>query len=254
MVAEDMHRSDPKLRIGLFHKKLEEAIGPFKRAELDAFTTSGPLSGDAKAELSGSGIKTVDIPLAMDAVVVAVSPKNTFAKDITKAELVKVWNVGSSNELKWSDVRHGWPAIPVIRALSAADESFIAHVTSVLGTQQLAEAPSLAMNKTSTTAQLLAREQGALGLARYSYAQVNRQKTRMLPVGGIEPTAKTLADGTYPFGLPLTLHATEAALDQRPLLRAFIKDTLDLSQDELSRMGFVQLPARLRQPLQTKTR
>src|SRR5687767_13607858 len=83
----------------------------FCRGETDISNGSRPI---LKEEIEGckqAGIDFYELPIAFDALTVAVSPKNTFIGDcIAVADLKKVWEPGAQGKvMNWSDVKQGLP-------------------------------------------------------------------------------------------------------------------------------------------------
>ena len=61
-----------------------------------------------------------------------VNPANTFATCLTVEELAKIYGPDSPQDLKWSDVRAGFPADPVNRFMPGADSGTFDYFTEVI--------------------------------------------------------------------------------------------------------------------------
>ncbi len=70
-----------------------------------------------KAEIEAcnkNGVKFIELPVAFDALTVAVNSENTWAKDITVAELKKLWEPNAQGKItRWNQVRSSWPDQPI---------------------------------------------------------------------------------------------------------------------------------------------
>ena len=72
---------------------------------------------------TANGIEYVELQVAIDGLTVVVNPENTFATCLTVEELAKIYGPDSPENLKWSDVRAGFPAEPVNRFMPGADSA-----------------------------------------------------------------------------------------------------------------------------------
>ena len=81
----------------------------FCRGETDISNGSRPILKEEIEACKQAGIEFYELPIAFDALTVAVSPKNTFLGDcITVAELKKIWEPGAQGKvMSWSDVKQG---------------------------------------------------------------------------------------------------------------------------------------------------
>ncbi|MHC5831534.1 MAG: substrate-binding domain-containing protein, partial [Nostoc sp.] len=61
-----------------------------------------------------NGVAYMEFPIAFDALTVAVNPQNDWAKDITIAELKKIWEPSAQGKItRWNQVRASWPDRPL---------------------------------------------------------------------------------------------------------------------------------------------
>ena len=83
----------------------------FCRGETDISNGSRPILKEEIEACKQAGIEFYELPLAFDALTVAVSPKNDFIGDcITVADLKKIWEPAAQGKvMNWSDVKPGLP-------------------------------------------------------------------------------------------------------------------------------------------------
>lgn len=62
----------------------------------------------------------------------------------------------------------------------------------------------------------------AIGVFGYSYLEENADTVKGLPMGGVLPTAETIADGTYPASRPLYIYVKAAHIGITPGLDAYL--------------------------------
>jgi phosphate transport system substrate-binding protein len=62
----------------------------------------------------------------------------------------------------------------------------------------------------------------AIGVFGFSYLEENSDQVKGLPLGGIMPTAETIADGTYPGSRPLYIYVKKAHIGVTPGIEAYL--------------------------------
>lgn len=89
----------------------------FCAGESDINNASTPIPGpedpvDFRAACADNGVEYVELPIALDAIVLIANEQNEAVRDIMMAELRRIWEPGSSVDT-WSDLREGWPHEPM---------------------------------------------------------------------------------------------------------------------------------------------
>lgn len=75
---------------------------------------SRPIKPDEIKACSAAGIQPLEIPVALDAVVLAVSTKNNWLKDLTFAEAAKIFDATSVGKItSWKQIRSSFPDTPI---------------------------------------------------------------------------------------------------------------------------------------------
>jgi phosphate transport system substrate-binding protein len=86
----------------------------FCRGETDVSNASRPISKKEMEACKEAGIQYVELPIAYDAMTVVVSPQNNFIKELTVADLKKMWEPAAQNKVKsWKDINPAWPDTPL---------------------------------------------------------------------------------------------------------------------------------------------
>ena len=68
----------------------------------------------------------------------------------------------------------------------------------------------------------IANNPRAIGIFGYSYLEENADQIKGLSVGGVAPTAETIADGTYPGSRPLYMYVKKAHIGVTPGLMEYL--------------------------------
>ena len=102
----------------------------FCRGEIDISNASRPILKEEMDACKAAGISYIELPIAFDALTLAVNPQNTWAKDMTLADLKKIWSPDAQGKImKWKDVRPEWPDLPLKLYGAGADSGTFDYFT-----------------------------------------------------------------------------------------------------------------------------
>jgi len=91
--------------------------GGFKKfcaGETDISNASRPILAAEMKACNKNQVRYVELPVAYDALTIAVHPQNTWAKDITVDELKKIWEPSAQRKItRWKQVRSSWSDRPL---------------------------------------------------------------------------------------------------------------------------------------------
>lgn len=104
--------------------------------------------------------------------------------------------------------------------------------------------------------QRVAENEGAVGVLGYSFMEENQDRVRGIPIGGVAPTATTIADFTYPGARKLYIYVKGEHLDAIPGLRQFVAAWPEAwaPGGYLSERGLIPLPDAERQAAEQAVR
>src|SRR5688500_10560073 len=71
----------------------------FCRGETDISDASRPILKAEMADCAKAGIEYFELPVAFDALTVVINPRNAFIKQLTVAELKKMWEPGAQGKV-----------------------------------------------------------------------------------------------------------------------------------------------------------
>jgi phosphate transport system substrate-binding protein len=228
--------------------------GGFKRfcnGETDINDASRPIKKDDAAEgqaCAAKGIEYVELQVAIDGLTVVVNPANTFATCLTKDELKKIYGPDSPKDLKWSDVRAGFPAETVKRFMPGADSGTFDYFTEVIN----GKVDSATQNATQSEDDniLVTGVEGdanAISFFGYAYYVENKDKLKALEVDGgtgcVGPSEATINDGSYkPLSRPLFIYPDVKKAKAKPELKAYVDYYLANTNALSAEVGYVALP------------
>ncbi|BAC09716.1 periplasmic phosphate-binding protein of phosphate ABC transporter [Thermosynechococcus vestitus BP-1] len=218
----------------------------FCRGETDISNASRPILAKEMAACKAAGIQYIELPVAYDALTVVVNPQNTWAKSLTVAELKRIWEPNSKIN-NWSQVRQGFPNIPLKLFGAGADSGTFDYFTEAInGKSKVSRKDYTASEDDNVLVQGVSRERGALGYFGYAYYAENKNKLKAVSIdngkGPVAPSEKTVIDGTYqPLSRPIFIYVNAKAA-QRPEVKKFITYYLNNGVAMAKKVKYVPLP------------
>jgi phosphate transport system substrate-binding protein len=249
-VAEEFQKSQKgKVRVTVGISGTGGGFKKFCRGESDISNASRPILKEEMDACAKAGIEYVEIPVAFDALTVAVNPKNDWIKSITVAQLKKIWEPAAQGKvMKWKDVDPSWPDSPLKLFGAGADSGTFDYFTeAVNGKAKASRSDFTASEDDNVLVTGIENDRGALGFIPYAYYQPHAAKMKALGIdeakgkGPVLPSEKTVVDGTYsPLSRPLFVYINIKAID-RPEVKEFLAFYLK-SQKLITEVKYVPLP------------
>lgn len=228
---------------------------------IDICKASRPIAQEEIRKAAALKIEFIELPIAIEGIVLVVNPKNDFVATLTMAELKRIWEPDSRIN-NWKDVRAGFPDLP-LKLFGAGPQSgtFDVFTERVVGKAKQCRKDYVASENDNVLVTGVAAETGALGYFGLSYLEENRGKVKAVAIDAgtgepLAPEMDAIRKGTYPLSRPLFLYVSKEAA-ARPAVRAFLdfimKDPARIVEHEHVRCVTLseQLYAKVRERLET---
>jgi phosphate transport system substrate-binding protein len=185
----------------------------FCAGEIDISNASRPINQSEMVACKKNDISYMELPIAFDALTIAVNPQNNWAKDITVAELKKIWEPGAEGKItKWNQVRSSWPDRP-IKLYGAGDKSgtFDYFTEAIVGKAKASRKDYTTSEDDEVLVAGINKDPDALGYFGYAYYEENKDKLKVLAVnsgkGAVLPSPETVEKAKYqPLSRPLFIY------------------------------------------------
>ncbi|WP_432712788.1 PstS family phosphate ABC transporter substrate-binding protein [Pedobacter sp.] len=249
-VAEEFRKVQGDIRVTVGVSGTGGGFKKFLRGETDISNASRPISPSELAIAKTNGIKFIEIPVSYDGMAIVVSPKNTFVKDITVAELKKMWSPESQNKVKsWKQVRDSWPDVPLhLYGAGTSSGTYDYFTEAINGKAKASRGDYTASEDDNVLVQGVTSDIGGLGYFGLAYFTENKDKLKLIPVKltadskAIFPTDITVQNGQYqPLSRPEFIYVNIKSA-QKPYVREFIKFYLEKAATLSKEVGYVPLP------------
>jgi len=218
----------------------------FCRGETDISNASRPILAKEIADCKAAGVSFIELPIAYDALTVVVNPQNKWATNLTVDELKKIWSPDSKIN-NWSQVRQGFPNVPLKLFGAGADSGTFDYFTEAInGKAKVSRKDYTASEDDNVLVQGVSRERGALGYFGYAYYAENRNRLKAVAInngkGPVLPSEQTVLNGTYqPLSRPIFIYVNSRAA-QRPEVKQFVTYYLNNAPALVKKVRYVSLP------------
>lgn len=228
----------------------------FCRGETDLQNASRPITEKEMADCATRKIRYIELPVAFDAMVIVVNPKNTWLNEISVEQLKTIWAPEAQGKItKWNQVNPSWPNEPLKLYGAGSDSGTFDYFTeAIVGKSKSSRGDYTASEDDNTLVQGVANDKNGLGYIPLSYYEENKSKMKMLGVIGgakspkkdiaVKASKETVENGTYfPLSRPLFIYISENSL-KKAEVRQFAEFYLKNASSLVPEVKYVALPAK----------
>jgi phosphate transport system substrate-binding protein len=249
-VAEDFQKAKKQqVRVTVGISGTGGGFKKFCRGETDISNASRPILKAEMADCAKAGIEYFELPVAFDAITVVVNPKNSFIKQLTVAEMRKMWEPAAQGKVtRWNQVNPQWPDQPMKLFGPGADSGTFDYFTeAVVGKSKSSRGDFTASEDDNVLVQGVSRDVNGLGYFGYAYYIENKDKLKAVPIVNgkgqpVEPSMETVLKGAYsPLARPIFIYASAKSL-ARPEVKDFVEYYLKNAGTLAREVKYVPLP------------
>jgi len=242
----------------------------FCKGETDISDASRKIKDEEAATCKAAGIEYTELKIAYDGMTVMTSPDNAAVECLSFADLYALTGPQSQGFNKWSAAGDLAKSLGSNTVFPDADlsitgpgeesgtyDSYVELVITPIASKQTPPAESatrpdyVASANDNQIIAGVADSPSSLGWVGFAYAQENKDKIKELGVAKdpngtcIQPTAATIADGTYPLSRSLYLYVNKAKAAANPAVAGYVD--FYLAEGTISKVletvPYVNLPA-----------
>jgi phosphate transport system substrate-binding protein len=222
----------------------------FCRGEIDISDASRPILDKEMADCKAAGIEYFELPVAFDAITVVINPKNGFIKQLTVAEMKKIWEPAAQGKVtRWNQVNPAWPDQPMKLFGPGADSGTFDYFTeAVVGKSKSSRGDFTASEDDNVLVQGVARDVNALGYFGYAYYVENKDKLKAVPIvndkgQAVTPSLAAVVKGIYqPLSRPIFIYVNAKSL-AKPEVKEFAQFYMEHGANLAQEVKYVPLPA-----------
>lgn len=206
--------------------------------ETDISNASRPIKDSEVESCRAIGREPIEFRVGTDALAVTVSAENDFVTDVTLEELAAIFSTAET----WADVRAEWPDEPIQRFIPGTDsgtfdyfveEVFDEDLEPILNAKNLQQSED-----DNVLVQGITGSPYAIGFFGYAYYTENANSLNILAIDGVEASAETVDNNTYPLARPLYIYSDATIMAAKPQVAAYINYFLSNVNDEIGVVGY----------------
>ena len=248
-VAEEFQKaSRGRIRVTVGISGTGGGFKKFCRGETDIADASRPILKEEINLCQKNGIAYYELPIAFDAMTVAVSPKNTWVTSMTVEELKKMWEPAAQNKItRWNQVRSDWPDAPLVLFGPGSDSGTFDYFTdAIVGKAKSSRGDYTASEDDNVIVQGIESNKNALGYMGFAYYIAQTEKLKAIAIigktGPVMPSAENVLKGIYqPLSRPLFIYVNEAAA-KRTEVKEFVDYYLTEGPKLIAEVRYIPLP------------
>jgi phosphate transport system substrate-binding protein len=249
-VAEDFQKAKKqKVKVTVGISGTGGGFKKFCRNEIDISNASRPILKAEMADCQKAGIEYFELPVAFDALTVVINPKNTFIKQLTVAEMKKMWEPSAQGKVtRWNQVNPAWPDQPMKLFGPGADSGTFDYFTeAVVGKSKSSRGDFTASEDDNVLVQGVSRDVNGLGYFGYAYYIENKDKLKAVPIvndkgQAVEPSMEAVLKGSYnPLARPIFIYVNAKSLG-KPEVKEFVEYYMTNGAALAKEVKYVPLP------------
>lgn len=251
-VAEDFQKSKKNaVRVTVGISGTGGGFKKFCRGETDISDASRPITHKEMDDCKAAGVEYLELPVAYDALTVVIHPKNTWAKNMTVAELKAIWEPAAQGKItSWKQVNPAWPDRPLKLYGPGADSGTFEYFTEAInGKAKATRGDFTASEDDNVLVQGVSRDIGGLGYFGFAYYSENKEKLAAVSVvapgkAAVAPSLETVVNGTYqPLARPIFIYVN-AKSAEKPEVKEFVEYYMKHGEALTKEVKYVPLPAK----------
>jgi phosphate transport system substrate-binding protein len=255
-VAEEYRAEAANVKVTVGVSGSGSGFKKFSRGNIDVSNASRAISAEEAATAKENNLSYVELEVAYDGMTVVVHPENDWVKEITVAELKKIWEPAAQGTItRWNQIRPEWPDQEIHLYGPGVESGTYDYFTeAVVGKSHSSRGDYTASEDDNVLVQGVSTDPLALGFFGYAYYEENKGKLKAVAVddeddsngqGAILPSIETVKDGSYaPLSRPLFIYVHSKAAG-RPEVVDFMNFYLESAGELAQEVGYIPLPDEL---------
>jgi phosphate transport system substrate-binding protein len=248
LVTEQFSAANPNVQTSVDGPGTGDGFVLFCEGKTDISDASRPIADDEKKACSKGGINYVELKIALDGITVMTNPTNSAVTCLNDGDLYALFGPQSEGIDTWSAADSlakkvggtgNFPDLPL--AITAPGEesgtydAFIelAGIADTAIAQGVPEAKSATLRpdyqsspNDNVIIQAMENNDSPLGFVGFAYADQQGSSVTKIQIDGgdgcVEPSASTIADGSYPLSRSLFIYVNTDKAAASPALKAFV--------------------------------
>lgn len=210
----------------------------FCNGEIDINDASRPIKQEEIDACAANGITPIEIPVAYDALTVAVNPENDWVDCMTTQDLQILWEPNSVVQ-NWSDLNSDWPNEEInLFGPATTSGTFDYFTETIVGESGSSRTDYFPSEEDEVLAENVTNDPYALVYLGYAYYAEDTDRLKAVAIdsgeGCVEPSVENIENGTYtPLSRPLFIYVSDQAMAENQNVRDFVEFYLNADNREI---------------------
>ncbi len=245
-IAEEFQIDNPMTRVTVSFSGTGGGFERFCAGETDVNNASRTVREGELEACADAGIDVIELPVAFDALTVAIHPDNDFVECLTVDELAAIFGP-DADVTTWRDVRSAWPDEEIGFFIPGTDSGTFGYFTEeVVGEEGASRTDVTPSEDDNVLLRGIANDPYAIGYFGFAYYLENQSKVKSVAVdngdGCVEPSAANVENGTYtPLSRPLFIYVSSVSAEETAI-QDFVAFYLgDFAREFIADTGYITL-------------
>ncbi len=222
----------------------------FCRGEIDIVNASRPILKNEIKDCKNSRVQYVEIPVAFDALTIAVNSQNYWSTSMTVAQLKKIWEPAAQGKItRWNQINPAWPDETIKLFGADTDSGTYDYFTeAIVGKAKASRNDFTESENDNVLVDGVINNKNGLGFFGFAYYIENINKVAAVAIdngkGAILPSVETVENGSYqPLSRPIFIYVNIKAAD-KPEIKGFVEFYMKNALLIVKEIKFFPLPPR----------
>lgn len=248
--VEAFQQANPNAEIELAFSGTTGGFRKFCAGETQISNASRPISTEEIEACRQAGVRFVELPLAFDALTIAVHPQNDWATDLTVAELKQIWEPAAQGKItNWKQIRPSFPDRPLTLYGPGGDSGTYDYFAESIVGGDNTRSDYTASEDDNILVQGISNDPNALGFFGFSYFEESQDQLKAVAIddgqgkGAVVPSREAVENAQYqPLSRPLFLYVNLKASQNNETLRNFVEYYLKNAEELITSVDYIPLP------------
>lgn len=220
----------------------------FCQGETDINNASRPITSEEMTTCEDNGVEYIELPVAYDALTVAVHPENDWVSAMTPEDLASIWEPSAEGSItQWNQVNSDWPRRPLNLYGPGSDSGTFDYFTeAIVGEAEASRTDYIDSEDDTLIVRGVSEDPYGLGYFGYSYYEENQSNLKALAIDNgndsIKPSRETVRSGEYqPLSRPLMIYVNAESLETKTELQEFVEYYLTQGRPFVKVVGSIPL-------------
>ncbi|MCO4794464.1 MAG: PstS family phosphate ABC transporter substrate-binding protein [Bacteriovoracaceae bacterium] len=240
-IAEEYRAVQPRVRVNIGVSGTGGGFKKFLVKETDINNASRNIKDKEVKKAKKNGISYVEVPVAYDGLTVVINKENSWASNLTPAQLKMIWDRDSKVK-KWSDIDSSWPAKKIKLYGPGTDSGTFDYFTKAInGKSGRSRANYTKSEDDNVLVKGVAGDKYAMGYFGYAYYKENSKKLQSVAINNVKPTEVTINNGSYkPLSRPIFIYVSKDGY-KKPEVKSFVGFYLEKAKEIVGDVGYIAL-------------